>query len=189
MIRRLALFMAAVVLGIVLVPSQSAQAASTFELWRFRDGTICLRDHGWKRWPFEQVVAEWNKAENVSIIRDDDCAGFPRSMVIYVTTYSNPNENACAKTGSWNNRYTWTYVDGEWTWVPEYMTIWFNMAENLYQVCNGTLGARQHLASHEIGHALGLAHPVPVASVMYSWSYNLPTDRDKTQVAIHYQGG
>lgn len=177
----------AVVVGVGVAP---AQAAGVYESWRFRDGQICFQDHGSTRYDGTAATAKWNAAD-VNIVSRDVCTGFSRGMIIDLKTYNDPSDYACAKTGS--NSYSWEYVRSTGAkvakWVPNLMVIWINTAASLAPRCNATSGMRAHLLSHELGHALGLAHlPAGTASVMPqgSWSVWWPTALDVRNVNAVY---
>jgi hypothetical protein len=181
----------AIVLGVALLAAGTTPAsAGTYEQWRFRDGTICYQDHGSSRWDGTTVTAKW-RAGGVNIISRDFCAGFSRGMIIDLKTYNDPSDYACAKTGS--NSYSWEYVYSSGTrtakWVPNLMVIWFNTAPALQPKCTATSGMRAHLLTHEMGHALGLAHlPTGSKSVMPqgAWSVWWPTSLDLAHVNSIY---
>ena len=185
---------ATVAAGMALFGAVAAPAeASTYEMWHFRDGRICLADHGSVRWSSVTVVARWNVAD-VDLVRSNTCSGYPRSMVIDVQTYNNPAERACAKTASAGGDYSWVYVSKNGvrtaSWAPNRMTIWLNLASNIYGQCHATSGMRAHVFSHEVGHAIGLGHPdgkVP-SSVMPQGSFSVwwPTVWDLSNVNKAY---
>jgi hypothetical protein len=176
---------AVVALGATVFGVAPAEAA-TYEQWRFRDGQICYQDHGSIRWDGAASVSRWNAAD-VDIVTMNECTGFTRGMIIDLKLYNNPNEKACAKTGS--NSYSWEYV---WSagktarWVPNLMVIWINTASNLEAGCAKTSGMRAHLLSHELGHALGVGHVTGASSVMASWSVWWPTSWDLANVNAAY---
>lgn len=183
---------AVIALGAVLgaVVAAPASAAGTYESWRMRDGQICFQDHGSVRWDGTAVTAKWNAAD-VDIVSRDVCTGYARGMIIDLKTYDDPSDYACAKTGS--NSYSWEYVYSSGTrvakWVPNLMVIWVNTAASLAPRCNASSGMRAHLLSHELGHAIGLAHlPAGTASVMPqgAWSVWWPTPLDLRNVNAVY---
>lgn len=176
--------------AVVKPMSATTAAISVYEKWRFRDGQVCYQDHGSARWDGTVVAAKWNVAD-VNIISRDVCTGFSRGMIIDLKTYNDPSDIACGKTGS--NSYSWVYVYSSGTrvarWVPDLMVIWINTAPALQPKCTATSGMRAHLLSHEMGHAMGLAHlPKGVASVMPqgSWSVWWPTLSDLKNVNAVY---
>lgn len=181
----------AAVLGVALLAflglSAPTASAATFEQWRFRDGQICYQDHGSIRWDGAASVSRWNAAD-VDIVTMNECTGYTRGMIIDLKLYNNPNEKACAKTGS--NTYSWEYVYSAGKvakWVPNLMVIWINTASNLEPQCAKTSGMRAHLLSHELGHAIGVGHqPAGVSSVMASWSVWWPTSLDLKNVNSVY---
>lgn len=164
-------------------------SAGTYETWRFRDGQICYQDHGSTRWDGTAVTAKY-RAGGVNIVSRDTCTGYSRGMVIDLKAYNDPADYACAKTGS--NSYSWEYVHSAGKvakWVPNLMVIWVNTAPALAGKCTATSGMRAHLLSHEMGHALGLAHlPAGSASVMPqgAWSVWWPTSMDLRNVNALY---
>ena len=179
--------LAGVVLAVGISP---ASAAGPYEQWRFRDGQICYQDHGSARWDGTVVAAKWNVAD-VNIVSRDTCTGFSRGMIIDLKMYNDPKDYACAKTGS--NSYSWEYVYSSGTrvarWVPNLMVIWINTAPSLAPKCTANSGMRAHLLSHEMGHAIGLAHlPAGTASVMPqgAWSVWWPTLLDLKNADADY---
>lgn len=188
-------FAAQTVQSVAVVKPMSVTTAtvSPYEKWRFRDGQICFQDHGSARWDGTVAAAKWNAAD-VDIISMDTCTGFSRGMIIDLKTYNDPSDYACAKTGS--NSFSWEYVRSTGTkvarWVPNLMVLWINTAASLAPKCTANSGMRAHLLSHEMGHAIGLAHqPLGTASVMPQgsasvWSVWWPTPLDLRNVNVVY---
>lgn len=181
--RRL-LFALLLAAGFVAIPL-TAQAAP-YEMWQFRNGTICVQTGGSTYWPITQAVAAWNKTD-VQVVADRTCAGYPRNRTVVFKAYYDSKEFACAKTGS--NSYSWEYVTYNGVkvarWVPNLMVVWVNWDARWAGQCRATYGMRLHLMSHELGHALGFSHNTD-ASVMDGWKYQLPTSVDVSRANARY---
>ena len=119
--------------GVVAAPLQAH--AGPYEMWQMRNGTVCVQTGGSTYWPITQAVAAWNKSD-VDVVADKTCAGYPRSRTVIFKAYDDPNEFACAKTGS--NSYSWEYVTYNGVrvarWVPNLMVVWVNWAAKLVNI-------------------------------------------------------
>jgi hypothetical protein len=165
------------VAGLAVVFGLTSPAnADTYEQWMMRPGRICLEDNGWTRWPTSQATQSWDRS-NAWVVAWDDCSSQPRGNVIKMKVYYDSTVAACAKVGSEGNAYTWTYIYGRWVWAPDAMTIWLNMAPEAKNGCYSTSHQLAHIISHEIGHGIGMGHSTS-DTVMGSWAYAWPTDRD-----------
>lgn len=184
--RRVVLFLALVALFSGFFTRADA-ATNPYEMWQFRNGRVCVQTGGSTYWPITTAVAAWNRT-NVDVVSDVTCAAFPRRQtVVFKAYYDSSRTAACAKTGS--NSYSWEYVTYNGVkvarWVPNEMVVWLNWAPYWAKVCRGTVGARTHLVTHELGHALGLAHNGD-RSVMNGWTYQLPTVLDVQRANARY---
>lgn len=186
--RRALLFLAVLVTALVAVTSH-ASAGTIYQQWKFKTGSICINDHGWTRWNFTAAAKQWDASTDITLIRSNGCQGYPASQVINLVTYNDPKDGACAKTASptgyvWEYSYTKQGVKVA-VWTPRNMTIYMNMASNLFARCHATVGQRAHVTAHEAGHALGQSHNT-VNSVMNYWSLQAPTLTDIKYVTVRY---
>lgn len=166
------------------LPAATSLAGYNYEMWQFRNGQICVKTGGSTYWPMPSATAGWN-ASDINVTYNDTCSNYDRAHTVVVAAYNDPNENACAKTASLNNDYSWEYVTYNGVkvarWVPNQMVVWLNHADNLIAGCRNTVAMRQHLLSHELGHAFGMAHNTLTDSVMSTtngWDFSLPTATD-----------
>lgn len=177
--KRISMFMllVAALSGGVATPA----TAGTYQDWRFRDGQICYQDRGSTRWDGTVVTAKW-RAGGVNLVTKDACTGYARGMIIDVKYFNDPKDLACGKTGASSWSWEYTRSTGKVArWVPNDMTIWINTAPSMQAGCASTSGKRAHVLTHEMGHALGLAHlPAGSKSVMPSgsWAVWWPTALD-----------
>jgi hypothetical protein len=175
--KRLLAILAAAGLLLTFTPAAPAQAVD--QGWRFKTGMICVETHGWTRWPLTDAARRWDTSPDIHVFALADCSAYPATQRVTLRVYYS-SEYACAKTGSIGG-YTWEYVYRNGVrvaaWTPKAMTLWMNMWPGWFNQCHATAGQRAHIASHELGHALGLAHRTG-ASVMASWAYQWPTAAD-----------
>lgn len=173
------------VVAAALMPAAPANASATYpaEQWRFRTSDVCVETHGWRWWPTVEAARRWDAAPDVHVYAWWDCASRPRNQVVVFRVDNDPINAWCGKTGS--DAYDWVYSGGQWTWAPRAMVIWLNVASRWASGCTATAAMRAHVISHELGHALGMAHRTG-ASVMASWSYQWPTTIDLAGVEDRY---
>lgn len=162
----------------VLAGTQQAQATdSYFQQWRFRTTKVCVETHGWRFWPARDAATRWSASGAVNVFAWSDCSSQPVSQRVVLRVYDNPAEYACAKTDAGRYLDSGGYV--------RTMTIWLNVAPRWKAGCYATASQRAHIISHELGHALGLAHR-DGPSVMASWAYQWPTASDLYQLKRRY---
>ncbi len=143
-------------------------AAAVDQGWRFRPGRICVDYHGWQFWPTVEAISRWD-ASKLWMVAWWSCSSQPRNMTIVLRIYQDATVAACARTDPGPYLDAGGYV--------RQMTIWLNTAPQAKAGCYATYAMRAHIISHELGHALGLAHRMG-ASVMASWAYQWPTSTD-----------
>lgn len=148
------------------------------ENWRFRTGVVCVDTHGWKMWPAREAAARFSASPDLEVVAWSDCSSQPSYQRVEMTTYNDPNDFACAVVDPGKSLDRGGLV--------RTMTIKFNMAARWFNQCHATAGQRAHLMSHELGHALGLAHRSSGASVMADWRYQWPTGLDLQTVDKRY---
>ncbi len=166
-----------VVLALLAGALQAAATTTYFQQWRFRTGVVCVETHGWQFWPAREAAARWSAAPDLTVVAWASCSSQPVSQRVVLRTYDNPAEYACAKTDPG------PYLDSGG--IVRTMTIWLNVAPRWKAGCYSSASQRAHIISHELGHALGLAHR-DGPSVMASWSYQWPTSADLTQIELRY---
>lgn len=164
--------------------AKAAAEAGPYEMWVMPPGPLCIHEKGLAYWHYGTASDYFDTLPQIDISHPDTgCVGFPRRRMIVITTYVDHAVGACAKTSGVN--YTWQYAYGRWTWIAEQATIWVNVAAEAKTACFSKSTGVAHVASHELGHALGLAHNSD-PSVMGSWAYWWATELDKQRVKMRY---
>lgn len=161
-----------------------AAEVSPYHPWVMPPGPLCVQENGMAYWNTGRAAAYYNTAANLNIVAKPVCTGFPVRRVIQVRTYVDHKVGACAVTV--RPKQVWTYAYGRWTWVSEATEIRFNVAPEAKTRCWAKSTGVAHVASHELGHALGLQHNTS-ASVMGSWAYWWPTALDVQRINARYQ--
>lgn len=172
-------------LALGFVTPQQAHAAAGWVSWLIPNGTLCVQT-GTQTWlPLTTAAANWNRTD-ATVVAKVSCAGYPRSMTVIVRSYTSSTDGACAKTGS--PSYTWTYVRGVWTWVPNAPTISVNQWPRMRAACQGTYRKRLNLMTHELGHVLGLGHASGVTVMLphVNETYVVPQKADVDRVNRRY---
>jgi hypothetical protein len=143
-----------------------AQATPTgWGKWLMPTGQICVQTGGSTYWPIAQAVAAINKTD-ANIVAKASCTGYKRSMTIIIRGYTSSTDGACANAYSAGGSFTWTYVRGVWTWVPNAPVVNVNFWYRMKAACQNTYRKRLYLMSHEILHILGLAHATGVTVML-----------------------
>ena len=153
------IYQLAAVVGLIAadltLASQLADGAmpTGYERWQMT-GRVCVQTNGWRYWPAREAAAVWDRSD-ATVVAWVDCSSQPRRQTVILRVFQQ-DAKVCGKTGA--PSYTWTYANGRWAWIPDAMVIWLNTHPRWIGPCAGTLAKRAHVISHEIGHALGLAH-------------------------------
>lgn len=161
----------------------STAEAGIYEQWVMA-GPVCVKSNAIYGAYFARAASTFNLADGLTVV-SGDCAGYPVRRIVQVGTYVDHAVGSCGKTGSYNNAYTWSYVYGKWIWVAERMIVWINVAPEAGPACFSKSTGIAHVVSHELGHALGLAHNSD-SSVMGAWAWYWPTALDVSRVSDRY---
>ncbi len=164
----------AAVAGSLALPAASANAS--LEGWRWSGSTICVVNNTYSSyWPVATVIYRYDKAADLHVVSAGDCSSY--SQKIWVSRYSS-DDGRCGVTTVWMDEYK----------RVRYARVQLNTH---YSSCLSSGTRRAHVLSHEIGHAIGLAHTSRNDSVMSvsTWSYDhvpYPTSYDYSEIERRY---
>jgi predicted Zn-dependent protease len=174
MARVRSLLASAVIISSFLLPPGSANA--NLETWRWTSSTVCVVNNtGSSLWPLATVVQRYNRAADLAVISRRDCA--PYRQKVWLSRYSRA-DGRCGVTTIWRNQ--------------NHRLLYARIQLNTYYgSCLATRTRRAHVLSHELGHAVGLAHTARRDSVMNAstWSYDhipYPSGYDYAEIERRY---
>jgi hypothetical protein len=155
-------------------------AAGYFLGFRHDSTTICLEDRiGNPNFSWVGGAVGWNSSDaNFYVRTGTNSCTTPASQEV-ILRYYRASDGNCAFTQTY---YSAARVTAQNIWMNTYNPN-----------CWSSAARRAHVISHELGHALGLAHQARAASVMtQSWAEPLPTQPDafdESLVNSLYPGG
>jgi hypothetical protein len=154
----------------------TGSANASLEAWRWSASTVCVVNNTYSSyWPVATVIYRYDKSADLHVVLDDDCSSY--SQKIWVSRYSQA-DGRCGVTTVWKDQYERLL----------YARVQLNTR---YPSCLSSGIRRAHVLSHEIGHAVGLAHTTRNDSVMSvsNWSYDnvpYPTSYDYAEIERRY---
>lgn len=146
-------------------------AHGTYPL-RWASSTVCVEMRAATRYPVQAAAHAWDAAPQLRLTYHHDCTGYQQVVRVYSGWYGRNGwaaQTTIRRSGDrfvspltirLNNSYAWNYS-------------WAN---------------RAHLASHELGHALGETHTTHQQSVMHpsSYQYAYPQPHDYGEIQRLY---
>jgi Matrixin len=168
---RTAVLLALAALAVTVVTAPRNPARADHDGWHWAGSTFCIADRtGSDRWPITTAARRFDRGTTLTV--HPGCTR-PGQRIV-VQTYHQPDQR-CGLTTIWRDR-AGRVVSAE---------VGLN---TYYPTCLSSAVRRAHVISHELGHALGLAHTTREDSVMSTttWSYDhipYPTSFDLTRLS------
>lgn len=171
---RARLFAFGAVVTAMTLPAGSANGS--LESWRWSGSTICVVNNTYSSlWPVATVVQRYDASADLHVVSGGDCSSYKQK--VWVSRYT-ASDGRCGVTTVWKDEYGRLL----------YARIQLN---RYYSSCLSSSTRRAHVMSHELGHAVGLAHTSRYDSVMNvsTWSYDnvpYPTSYDYSEIERRY---
>jgi len=148
--------------AILGLPAGAAQA--NVYAFRWAGSVVCVEMHASTHYPVKAAVHAWDSAPDLHLTYQRDCTDYRQVVRVY---------------SGWYGKHDWA-AQTVLRWAGGRFVSPLTIRLNNSYAWGYSWGSRAHLASHELGHALGEDHTTHYRSVMrpgaYQYAYPQPYD-------------